>query len=206
MTRSLSSLLKGAVLPFVALATIAATPLSVADWVVDPAHSKIGFTVNHFFTPVDGQFDEYTIDLDFDRENPANSSVSVEIQVASVNTANERRNNHLLSGDFFEAETHPTITFESTSVTESGGVLQATGPLTIKGVTKEVTLPIEVLGVQDIPADMQQMLGGATAIASFKTAITVDRRDFGVGVGSWAATLVVGGDVTIDIAVEAALK
>lgn len=206
MLTRLPTVLRTGALGLVAAALVAATPTVPANWEVDASHSRIGFSVNHFFTPVDGQFEDYTVDLTFDRENPANSSVAVEIQVASVETANERRNNHLLSGDFFEADAHPTITFRSESISESGGVLQATGPLTIKGVSKQVTLPIQLLGVQDIPADMQEMLGGATAIASFQTGITIDRNEFGVGTGSWAATLVVGGEVDIDITIEAALR
>jgi polyisoprenoid-binding protein YceI len=77
------------------------------------------------------------------------------------------------------------------------------GPLTIKGQTRTVELPVTILGVMDVPADMQEMLGGVTEIASFQTKLSLDRRDFGVGVGNWAATMVVGGEVDIDIAVEA---
>ena len=77
------------------------------------------------------------------------------------------------------------------------------GDLTIKGVTREVALPVTLLGVQQIPEEMQEMLGGVSEVASFQAATSVDRGDFGVGVGSWAATLVVGGQVDITIAVEA---
>ena len=186
--------------------TLAAAPAPEV-WTVDASHSAVTFEVKHFFTPVKGSFDDYQVDLVYDAENPANSSVEARIAVGSIDTGNADRDAHLRSGDFFEAEAHPYMTFRSTSVRETApGRLVATGPLTIKGVTREVELPINVLGIQDLPPEMQQMLGGVTRVASFQTQTTIDRRDFGVGVGNWAATLVVGGDVKISIAVEANQK
>lgn len=183
--------------------TIAAGPAPM-KWNVDVPHTGIEFSVNHFFTPVTGKFDNYEVDLTFDRENPANSEVAVRIDVNSVNTGNEDRNTHLLSGDFFEADQYGYITFESESVRTNGeNQLLARGPLTIKGVTHQVELPITILGVKDIPAEMREMLGGVVEIASFRTELEIDRGDYGVGVGSWAAAMVVGHDVSISIAVEA---
>lgn len=183
--------------------TIAAGPAPM-KWNVDVPHTGIEFSVNHFFTPVTGKFDNYEVDLTFDRENPANSEVAVRIDVNSVNTGNEDRNTHLLSGDFFEADQYGYITFQSESVRANGeNQLMARGPLTIKGVTHQVELPITILGVKDIPAEMREMLGGVVEIASFRTELEIDRGDYGVGVGSWAAAMVVGHDVSISIAVEA---
>ena len=173
-------------------------------WNVDAPHTEVNFSVKHFFTPVTGTFDDYEIDLTFDAEDPANSSVRVTIDVASVNTGNERRDNHLRSGDFFEAEAYPQMTFVSTSVRQTGAdQLVAVGDLTIKGVTQQIELPITLLGVMDVPQEMQQMLGGVQRIASFTADAKLNRKDFGVGVGNWAATMVVGGEVTVGIAVEA---
>lgn len=186
--------------------TLAAAP-TPEDWNVDASHTAVTFSVKHFFTPVEGRFDDYEITVRYDEENPANSSVRARIAVASVDTNNERRDEHLRSADFFEADAHPYITFESTSVRPLGeGSFVATGDLTIKGVTKQVELPVELLGIQEIPPEMQGMLGGSKRVASFEAGTTVDRRDFGVGVGDWAATLVVGGDVEIAIALEANQK
>lgn len=183
--------------------TLAAAPAPEA-WNVDTAHSAVTFSVKHFFTPVKGSFDDYQVQVTFDEENPENSTVEARVAIASVNTGNERRDNHLRSGDFFEAEDHPYMTFRSTSVRQvAPNRLVATGPLTIKGVTHEVELPVEILGIKDIPEGMRDMLDGVTRVASFEAGTTIDRRDFGVGVGDWAATLVVGSDVDIAIAVEA---
>lgn len=183
--------------------TIAAGP-APETWNVDVPHTGIEFSVNHFFTPVSGRFDTYEIDLTFDRENPANSLVEVRIDVNSVNTGNERRDNHLRSEDFFGAEQYGWITFRSEEVRSTGnGTLVARGPLTIKDRTHQVELPIRILGVKDIPAEMQEMLGGVTQVASFQTELEIDRSDYDVGTGSWAANLVVGHEVGIEIAVEA---
>ena len=183
--------------------TIAAGPAPM-EWNVDVPHSGIEFSVKHFFTPVNGQFDDYEVELMFDRENPQNSSVVVRVDVNSINTGNADRDTHLKSADFFEADRFGEITFRSESV-RSGGANQllVRGPLTIKGQTHQVELPISLLGVKDIPEEMRGMLGGVEQIASFETELQIDRGDYGVGVGSWAAALVVGHEVTISVAVEA---
>lgn len=198
MKRTLSA----ATLALATMTLAAATPM---EWNVDQPHTGIEFTVNHFFTPVTGRFDSYDIDLMFDRENPANSSVSVRIDVKSVNTGNERRDAHLLSEDFFGADRFGAITFRSEQVRMVGpDRLVATGPLTIKDKTHRIELPITILGIKDIPAgEMREMLGGVEQIASFRAELELDRSDYGVGTGSWAAALVVGHAVDIGIAVEA---
>lgn len=200
-----SKLLSGATLAFAALA-IAAGP-APEPWTVDVPHTGVNFSVKHFFTPVDGSFESYDAELMFDAANPANSSVRVSIDVASIETNNADRNAHLMSGDFFEAETYPYITFVSESVEQVGqNRLIVRGPLKIKGQVRDIELPVTILGVKDVPAEMQEMLGGVKRVASFEAHLTLDRRDFGVGVGSWAATAVVGKEVDIQIAVEANQK
>ncbi|MGB5174650.1 MAG: YceI family protein, partial [Thermoanaerobaculia bacterium] len=82
----------------------------------------------------------------------------------------------------------------------------ARGQLTIKGESREVDLPITLLGKQELPEQMQQMMGGTKEVASFKASTSVDRNDYGVGVGNWAATMIVGGDVAIEILLEAHRK
>jgi polyisoprenoid-binding protein YceI len=177
-------------------------------WNIDAPHTEINFTVKHFFTPVTGTFKDYEVNFWFDQANPANSSVKVSIDVASVDTKNERRDNHLRSGDFFNAEAHPKMTFESTSVRQvSADKLVATGDLTIKGITREVELPINLLGIQEIPeGPMREMLGGVARVASFEATALLDRREFEVGVANWAQTMIVGGEVEVSINLEANRK
>jgi polyisoprenoid-binding protein YceI len=186
-----------------------AGPAAFADgnWTVDPSHTTISFSVDHFFTPVTGSFNDYQVDLDYDAENPENSSVEARIQVASVDTGNDRRDNHLRTADFFEVETYPEMTFKSTSVKQiSDTELVATGPLTIKGTSQDVELKITHLGTKELPTELQQAMGGSQKVASFTASTSIDRGDFGVGVGNFAATLVVGGTVDIEILVETHYK
>ena len=104
-----------------------------ASWFPDGSHTEINFSVKHFFTPVTGNFDRYEVDLDYDAEHPEKSSVKVRIEVASVNTGNAERDQHLRTVDFFDADAHPEMTFRSTSVRMVGkDQLIATGPLTIR--------------------------------------------------------------------------
>jgi len=163
------------------LFALLALPLTAAaeqtTWTVDPVHSEVGFSVRHLLTPVSGEFNDFSGTIVYDAEEPSNSSVDVTVQAASIDTDNERRDGHLKSEDFFAVEQHPTLTFKSKKVAKLGGNLAVTGDLTIRGVTKEVTIPIDVLGV----------LGDK---AGFSTEFTVDRQEFGV---SWNRALDQGG-------------
>lgn len=180
-----------------------AAPARSAAWNVDRSHSTVGFVVRHFFTPVRGKFDSVQVTLRFDPENPAASSVEATIYVAGVNTGHTRRDNDLRSANFFDAATYPVITFKSSAVRETGPqAYVAAGTLTIKDVSKEVELPILFLGRQEIPTRD----GGTREVAGFEATLTIDRRDFGVGTGDWVRTNVVGGDVKIEIAIEASRR
>ncbi len=173
-------------------------------WRVDDPHTQVSFSVKHFFTPVDGTFDDFEIDLDYDADHPARSTVTARIKVASINTGNERRDNHLRSDDWFSADEYPYITFESHSIRKAGkDRLIADGTLTIKGQSQPVKLEIGLLGTRQIPEPMQEMLGGAVQVASFQAHTVIDRGDFEIGVGSWAGNMVVGDEITITLLVEA---
>lgn len=183
---------------------LTATGPTPVVWNVDKAHTGISFSVTHFLTPVNGRFKDYEIELRYDADRPENSAVQVSIDVSSVDTGNERRDSHLRSADFFQADEYPTMTFTSEEVRRVGqDQLLVRGPLTMKGRTRIVELQVKILGLVDIPEEMRGMVGGASQVASFEASLALDRRDFGVGVGSWAATLVVGADVEVSIALEA---
>lgn len=184
-------------------ALLVAGPAGAETWKIDPPHTQITFSVNHFFTPVSGRFEDFDIKLDYNEHNPAKTKIEAKINVASVNTGNEMRDEHLRSADWFEAEKYPYMTFKSKSVRQVGNQLLAKGELTIKGKAQQVELPITLLGSKDIPPPMQAMLGGAQKVASFHAETSLARADYGVGVGSWAGTMVVGGDVRIEIQLEA---
>lgn len=167
------------------------------EWNIDTAHSNINFTITHFFTPVNGSFEEYSSEINFDPSDLENSNIDVTIPVSSINTKNERRDNHLKSEDFFNASEWPNIQFESNEIEQTGdNQFVAHGKLTIRDVTREFELPFELLGVMDHPMQEGKKVAGITASAQ------LNRTDYGVGVGDWAATAVVGDEVNIQLNLE----
>lgn len=173
-------------------ATAQAAPTT---WTIDPNHSNVTFTIRHFFSKVTGSFTSFSGAVVYDPANPAASSAKAEIQAASINTANERRDGHLKSEDFFDVAKYPALTFESTKVTAGeGGKVKIEGNLTMHGVTKPVTLQGEFLGAG--PA-----MGGQRA--GFEATGTIDRKEFGI---VWNKVVdqgaMLGDDVQIRIAIE----
>ncbi|WP_306597720.1 YceI family protein [Geothrix sp. 21YS21S-2] len=165
---------------------------------IDPTHSQVGFRVRHLVTRVPGEFRVFEGTLEVDGQDLSRSSVAVTIQAASVDTRLEARDNHLRSADFFDAERHPLITFRSTRVVDRGqGRLEVTGDLTIKGITRPVTLAAMSLGAVRTPFKDTR--------AGFEGTVKVNRKDFGM---NWNLPLDLGGtvlgeEVEISLAVEA---
>lgn len=190
------------------LASPTADPPSTADrWMPDLAHTSVEFEARHFFTKVRGAFRDFEVDFVYDEVNPENSTVAANIRVTSVTTGNERRDAHLRTSDWFDVERFPEIRFRSERVEAvSADELRVHGVLTIQDFSRRVVLPVRRAGVQDIPAPMQQMMGGADRIAGFETTLTINRTDFGIGSGNWATTAVVGGPIEIHISMEAHRK
>lgn len=165
---------------------------------IDPTHSRIGFVARHaMVTKVRGSFNEFAGTGHLDAANPANSSLQLTIQAASIDTRNADRDGHLRSNDFFDMENHPLITFVSTSVAATGDEFSVTGDLTIKGVTKPVTVVFEYTGTAVDPFGNTRLgLEGST---------TVNRKDWGI---TWNAALDAGGvlvgeKVTLEFEVSA---
>lgn len=173
------------------------------SWNLDKVHSSVNYSIKHFFTPTPGKFDDFAITINFDPNDLENSSLDVVIQVASINTGNDKRDGHLKTADFFEAEKYPTITFKSNKIMAKGdNKFVAQGKLKIKETEKDIELPFTLLGVKQLPEEMSKAMGGIKEVAGFKATYTLDRNDYDVGTGSWAATVVIGDEVTIDISVE----
>lgn len=199
----MKTIIKSFVVLSIFAATIAFTTVTapLAEWEVDKPHSAITFSIKHFFTPVNGRFHNFDGDFIFDPENLDASKVDFTVQVNSVDTENEKRDKHLQSADFFNAEKYPKMRFVSTRFKKKGkNSYVAYGDLTIRNKTREVELPFKVLGVADHP-----MMKGAK-VMGITAETTINRNDFGVGTGDWAATMVVGGEVDIQIALEATSK
>ncbi len=155
-------------------------------WKIDPAHSEVGFAAKHMMiSTVRGRFSEVSGFIDFDEDTPNDSKIDVEIGVASVDTRQEPRDNHLRSADFFDAESHPVMKFVSTKVDHvKGNEYKVTGDLTIRNTTKPVTLEASFEGVHPDP------WGGTRA--GFTATGKINRHDFGL---NWNATIEAGGVV-----------
>jgi polyisoprenoid-binding protein YceI len=167
------------------------------EWKIDNNHTSISFEVNHFFTPVVGSFKDFDGILNFDPENLDGSSAAFTIQISSVETDNEKRNGHLQSEDFFNAEKYPEMKFTSSSFTKNGDDYTLNGKLTIRDITKEVSIPVDILGIGAHPMKKGKL------ITAMRAEFSLNRNDYGVGSGSWAATAVVGEEVKVSVLLEA---
>ena len=158
-----------------------------ATWNIDPVHSEVGFSVRHMMvSKVRGRFTTFSGQL-VTADDPAASSVTAEIDLSSIDTGNEQRDAHIKSADFFEVETYPTMTYKSTGIRVDDGEYVLDGDLTLKGVTKNVPLRLELNGFGPDP------YGGTRA--GFTATGEINRRDFNV---SFNAPMANGGVVVSD--------
>jgi polyisoprenoid-binding protein YceI len=170
-------------------------------WSVDKAHSSVSFEINHFFTPVEGRFNDFTIELNFDPSEPENGYISTEVIIESVNTSNEKRDSDVRSKNFFDAAKYPFMIFNSSSIKKTGdNEFAVNGNLKIKGVTREIEIPFKILGIMDHPFKK------GSELMSIRSEFTVNRTDYEVGTGDWMRTNVVGDEVKIKILIEATRK
>ncbi len=169
------------------------------NYVVDPAHSRIGFVARHAMViKVRGQFNEFDGQAFLDFENPANSRAEVTIEVASIDTRNAQRDGHLRTNEFFDAPNFPHITFRSAAVEQvDDTTFRLTGDLTIKGVTKPVTVDFEFAGTAKDPFGTTRVgLEGST---------TINRSDYGVNFNAALETggVLVSEKITLEFEISA---
>jgi polyisoprenoid-binding protein YceI len=159
------------------------------DYTLDLAHTRIGFSARHaMVTKVRGQFNEFNGSAHLDTEHPANSKVDITIKVASIDTRNADRDAHLRTNDFLAMEEFPEITFRSTGVDQAGdNKFDVTGDLTIRGVSKPVTINFELNGGTQDPWGNFRV--------GFDGNATINRKDWGV---NWNAALEAGGVMVSD--------
>jgi polyisoprenoid-binding protein YceI len=165
-------------------AVLAASPAFAAEtFVIDKGHSEVGFQIRHMMSKVRGRFTDFEGRIVADRAKPEASTVELAIQSTSIDTANPNRDKDLRGADFFDVEKYPAIAFKSTRITPKGkDSYDVTGTLTIRGVSKEVTLPVTFLGFMKDPRGSER--------AGFEAAVTLNRKDFGI---VWNRALDAGG-------------
>jgi polyisoprenoid-binding protein YceI len=173
--------------------------LSITKWKVDPAHSTIEFSVRHMMVAkVKGAFKEFTANIEADPADLTTANIEFNIDVASVDTRNNDRDNHLRSADFFDVEKHPNLTFKSTKITKTGeGEYEVTGDVTIKDTTRSETFNVSYEGHGKDP--------WGNEVAGFAVEGKVDRTNYGL---TWNAALETGGvlvgdQIKISIDIEA---
>lgn len=155
---------------------------------IDASHSEVSFQLRHLVTQVRGNFNDYEGTINLDPANLEKSSVDFRIKAASIDTNNADRDKHLRAEDFFHTEKYPEITFKSKSIKKADkDTYNVTGTLTMRGVSKEVTLPVTYLGAVKDPWGNQK--------AGFATEVTLNRKDYGI---NWNAALDNGGFVLSD--------
>jgi len=158
------------------------------DYTIDPAHTRLGFSARHaMVATVRGSFKEFTGTAHVDTATPANSKVEISIVANSIDTGQQQRDDHLRSGDFFESEQYPDITFTSTDVTRDGDDWTITGDLTIKGESKPVTIEFEFSGSAKDPFGNDRI--------GFEGKSAISRKDWGL---TYNAALETGGVLVSD--------
>ncbi len=175
------------------MTTIQPAPATLSDlagtWTIDPSHTRIGFVARHaMVTKVRGSFNDFEGSVVVDAHDFAKSVATLSIKAASIDTRNDQRDGHLRSNDFLAMDEHPDITFASTGVTQTGPTgLELTGDLTIKGVSRPLTVPFEFEGLATDPFGNLR--------AGFEGAVTINRKDYGI---TWNAALETGGVLVSD--------
>ncbi len=178
----------------VAFSAQAAAP----SWSVDKAHSNIYFGIQHIYSTVKGDFNDFSGDIRFDPDNLGDSRFDFTVQVKSIDTNITKRDNHLLSGDFFDAGKYPEMTFKSAEVRHLGGdEYSVEGTLTVKDVGRTITVPFTYFGTTPNPFNPKQLVAG------FEARMTIDRLQYRVGSGKFYEMGVVGKEVDILITIEA---
>ena len=169
--------------------------ISAGTWTVDPTHTEIGFSVRHIMSKVKGKFETFESTL-VTAEDLSASTVNVTVDLSSVNTGTADRDGHLRSGDFFDAETHPQMTFVSNNVVVKGDDLVVTGDLTIKGITKSLELEVELFGEGGDP------WGGTRVGLEAKGEIS--RKEFGIdfNIPLEGDKVMIGDKITLSIVAE----
>lgn len=193
--RSLAALLA-------ALAVALPAAAAPTTWKVDRTHTEVGFEVRHFFSKVHGVFHDMQGSIVYDDQDPSAIRVEATARVASVDTGNEKRDAHLQTADFFNAEKDSLLSFRSTKVERVGkNKYKVSGDLTMRGVTKAVVFDAEFLGASDVSIDGKAY----GAKAGFSATTVVNRKDYGI---NWNKALDNGGmmvddNVTIILNIEA---
>jgi polyisoprenoid-binding protein YceI len=179
---------------FIGTNSMAAAP----QWKMDPPHSNIYFGIHHIYSTIKGRFDDFKGTIQFDPDNLKESRFDFKVRVDSINTDNGKRDEHLQTADFFDADKFPEMTFKSTSIShKAGNQYEVKGVLTIRDVSRDITVPFTYLGSRQHP------LNPKWVVAGFEARMTIDRLAYHVGTGKFYQMGAIGKEVKVLISVEA---
>jgi len=174
--------------------TVVAQVSTSKPYPIDNGHSTVGFSVPIMggLSKVKGKFTDFTINLTNDEKDITKSSVNVVIKATSVDTGIEGRDKHLRTGDFFDVEKFPEITFQSSRIEKKGKQLIAHGTLTMHGVAKEIALPFTITGVTENANKTKKNIG-------YSANLVLNRRDYGINYTHKTVPNFIGDDITVEI-------
>ena len=179
---------------FIGTNSMAAAP----QWKIDPPHANIYFGIHHIYATIKGHFNDFDGMIQFDPDNLKESRFDFTVKVGSIDTNNGKRDEHLQTADFFDVDKFPEMTFKSKSIShKKGDQYEVEGVLTIKDVSRDITVPFTYFGSRQHP------LNPKWAVAGFEARMTIDRLAYHVGSGKFYQMGAVGKDVKVLISVEA---
>ena len=197
----MKKMIKSAIMVLTILMLCAPAMADAPQWEIDHAHSSVYFSITHIFATVRGTFDDFSGRLRFSPDDPASSRCDFEITVNSINTDNPKRDAHLNSEEFFDSEKFPKMTFTSTAVRHvKDNQYLVDGRMTIKDVSKDISVPFTLLGIKPNPFDKSALVAG------FEARLPIDRLAYHVGSGKFFNMGVLGKRVDVLITIEASQK
>ena len=172
-----------------------------SDWKLDPAHSGIYFEIDHIYAATRGYFEDFDGKVIFDPDNLDGSSFDFTVEVDSINTGNSKRDGHLEGNEFFVVKKFPVMTFKSTNIKKmEDDRYVVEGTMTVKDVSKPVSIPFTFFGIKQNPFDKD------SEVAGFEARLAIDRLEYKVGTGKYYEMGVIGKDVDVLISFEATRK
>jgi len=193
----MKKIIKHTVYLFSAFLILSHAHAAAPEWKVDFDHSGLYFSINHIYSVVRGHFDKFEGTITFSPDDLANSRFDFEVETKSINTNNSKRDRHLNSADFFDSKKYPTMTFKSRAIKHvKDNQYTVDGTLTMKDVSKELSVPFTFLGIKDFPFDKK------LEVAGFEARMTLDRLAYNVGSGKYVDMGVVGREVAVLISME----
>jgi polyisoprenoid-binding protein YceI len=193
----MKKIIKHAVTLFSAFFILSHAHAAAPEWKLDFDHSGIYFSINHIYSVVRGHFDEYKGTIIFSPDDLANSRFDFEVEIKSINTNNSKRDRHLNAADFFDSKKYPIMNFKSSAIKHvKDNQYTVDGTMTIKDVSKELSVPFTFLGSKEFPFDKK------LEVAGFEARMTIDRLAYNVGSGKYVDMGVVGQEVEVLISIE----